>query len=67
MIDKNRLNKILKRLDDVQKEIDNIHAELLTELNTDELTAAERAEVENIRSENEYKTFDDWEKEKPLD
>ena len=67
MIDKNRLNKILKRLDDVQKEIDNIHAELLTELNTDELTAAERAEIENIRSENEYKTFDDWEKEKPLD
>jgi hypothetical protein len=67
MIDKNRLNRILKRLDDVQKEIDNIHAELLTELNTDELTAAERAEVENIRSENEYKTFDDWEKEKPLD
>lgn len=67
MIDKNRLNRILKRLDDVQKEIDNIHAELLTELNTDELTAAERAEIENIRSENEYKTFDDWEKEKPLD
>lgn len=67
MIDKKRIESLLNQLDAVQKQIDAIHAELLTELTDDELTAAERQEIENIRKENDFRTFDEWEKEKPLD
>lgn len=67
MIDKKRIESLLSQLDAVQKQIDAIHAELLTELSDDELTAAERQEIENIRKENDFRTFDEWEKEKPLD
>lgn len=67
MIDKKRIESLLSQLDAVQKQIDAIHAELLTELSDDELTAAERREIENIRKEDDFRTFDEWEKEKPLD
>ena len=67
MIDKKRIETLLNRLDDVQKQINDIHNELLTELHSDELNAAERAEIESIRKENDYRTFDEWEKESPLD
>lgn len=67
MIDKKRIESLLNQLDAVQKQIDAIHAELLTELSDDELTAAERQEIENIRKENDFRTFEEWEKEKPLD
>ncbi len=67
MIDKKRIESLLSQLDAVQKQIDAIHAELLTELSDDELTAAERQEIESIRKENDFRTFDEWEKEKPLD
>lgn len=67
MIDKKRIESLLSQLDAVQKQIDAIHAELLTELSDDELTAAERQEIENIRKENDFRTFEEWEKEKPLD
>lgn len=58
---------LLNRLDAIQKEINAIHQQLLFELDSDELSAAEKAEIENIRRENNFKTFDEWEKEKPLD
>lgn len=67
MIDNKRIESLLSQLDAVQKQIDAIHAELLTELSDDELTAAERQEIENIRKENDFRTFEEWEKEKPLD
>jgi DNA-binding FrmR family transcriptional regulator len=67
MIDKKRIESLLNQLDAVQKQIDAIHAELLTELSDDELTAAERQEIESIRKENDFRTFEEWEKEKPLD
>lgn len=67
MIDRKRIESLLNQLDAVQKQIDAIHAELLTELSDDELTAAERQEIENIRKENDFRTFEEWEKEKPLD
>ena len=67
MIDKKRIESLLSQLDAVQKQIDAIHAELLTELSDDELTAAERQEIESIRKENDFRTFEEWEKEKPLD
>lgn len=67
MIDKKRIEKLLNKLDDVQKQINDIHNELLIELGNDELSPAERAEIEKIRSENDFRTFDEWEKEKPLD
>lgn len=67
MIDKKRIESLLNQLDAVQKQIDAIHAELLTELSDDELTAAERQEIESIRKDNDFRTFEEWEKEKPLD
>lgn len=67
MIDKKRIESLLNQLDAVQQQINAIHNELLTELSSDEITAAERAEIEAIRKENDYRTFDEWEKEKPLD
>ncbi len=67
MIDKKRIESLLNQLDAVQQQINAIHNELLTELGSDEITAAERAEIEAIRKENDYRTFDDWQKEKPLD
>lgn len=67
MIDKKRIESLLNQLDAVQQQINAIHNELLTELGSDELTAAERAEIEAIRKENDFRTFEEWEKEKPLD
>lgn len=67
MIDKKRIESLLNQLDAVQQQINAIHNELLIELGSDELTAAERAEIEAIRKENDFRTFEEWEKEKPLD
>ena len=67
MIDKKRIESLLNQLDAVQQQINAIHNELLTELGSDELTAAERAEIDAIRKENDFRTLDEWEKEKPLD
>lgn len=58
---------LLTRLDELQKEINAIHQQLLIEIGSDELTAAEKAEIEAIRKENDFRTFEEWEKEKPLD
>lgn len=59
--------KLLNKLDDLQKQIEAIHNELLIELDKDEddleMTDAERAEIEAIRKENDYQTIEEWEKE----
>lgn len=67
MIDRKRIEILLNRLDSVQQQIEAIHNELLIELGGEEITAAERAEIEAIRKENDYRTIAEWEKEKPLD
>lgn len=67
MLNKKTVETLLNRLDSIQKEIDLIHQQLLLELDSEELTAAERKEIELIRKENDYRTFDEWQKEKPLD
>lgn len=67
MIDKKRIESLLNQLDAVQQQINAIHNELLTELSSDELTAAERAEIDAIRKNNDFRTFEEWEKGKPLD
>lgn len=64
MINKQRYESLLRRLDAIQKEINDIHNELLVEF---ELSDSERSEIEAIQKENDFRTFDEWEKEKPLD
>lgn len=66
-INESTAKALLNRLDEIQKEINAIHQQLLIEIGGDELTAAEKAEIEAIRKENDFRTFDEWEKEKPLD
>lgn len=67
MIDKKKYETLLRRLDNLQKEIEAIHQELLMEYESDELSPAERAEIEAIQKENDYRTLEEWQKEKPLD
>ena len=62
MIDRQKYERLLQQLDSIQKQIDEIHQELLLEL-----SEKEKAEIEKIRKENDYRTFDEWEKENPLD
>lgn len=66
-LNKDVAKRLLNKLDNLQKQIEAIHNELLIELDKDgddlELTDAERAEIEAIRKENDYRTFDEWEKE----
>lgn len=65
-ITKEQYEKLIKRLDAIQEEIEEIHRELLTEIVTDdELTELERKEIESIIEENDFKTLEEW--EKPLD
>lgn len=66
-INKDRYKELIKRLDDIQKEIDEIHQELLIELDDDELSEEEAQEIDELRAENDYRTFEEWQKEKPLD
>lgn len=67
-ITKEQYEKLIKRLDAIQEEIEEIHRELLTEVvNDDELTESERKEVGSIIEENDFRTIEDWKKEEPLD
>ena len=52
--------RLLERLDSIQKEIEEIHQELLIGLN-------EEAEIKAIKEENDFRTLEEWEKEEPLD
>lgn len=65
MINKQKYERLLQQLDSIQKQIDEIHQELLIE--SDALSEKEKTEIEKIRKENDYRTFDEWEKENPLD
>lgn len=52
--------KLLKRLNTIQKEIEEIHQELLIGLD-------EEAEAKAIKEEDDFRTLEEWEKEEPLD
>lgn len=52
--------KLLKRLNNIQKEIEEIHQELLIGLD-------EEAEVKAIKEDDDFRTLEEWQKEEPLD
>lgn len=67
-ITKEQYERLLKRLDAIQEEIEEIHRELLTEvINDDEVSESERKEIDSIMEENDFRTIEDWKKEEPLD
>lgn len=55
MIDKQQYERLLKRLDNIQKEIEEIHQQLLIGFD-------EEAEVKAIKEENDFRTLEEWEK-----
>ena len=67
-LNKDVIERLLSKLDYLQKEIETIHGELLVELDLDkhetELSAIEQKEIETIRKENDYRTLDEWNKSK---
>lgn len=66
-LNESTIHKLLNKLNDLQKQIEAIHNELLMELDSDELSAAEHSEVEAIRKENDYRTLYEWDQEESLD
>lgn len=52
--------RLLERLDNIQKEIEEIHQQLLIGYN-------EEAEVQAIKDEDDFRTLEEWQKEEPLD
>ena len=60
MINKEQYERLLKRLDNIQKEIEEIHQQLLIEFD-------EEAEVQAIKEEDDFRTLEEWKKEEPLD
>lgn len=60
MIDKQQYERLLKRLDSIQKEIEEIHQQLL-------IGYDEETEVKAIKEEDDFRTLEEWQKEEPLD
>lgn len=60
MIDKQQYERLLKRLDSIQKEIEEIHQQLL-------IGYDEEAEAQAIKEEDDFRTLEEWQKEEPLD
>lgn len=52
--------KLLTKLEDLQKQIDVIHCELVDSMDNDELSQEELHEVKAIRKENNYRTLEEW-------
>lgn len=52
--------RLLERLDNIQKEIEEIHQQLLIGLD-------EEAEVKAIKEEDDFRTLEEWQQEEPLD
>lgn len=52
--------RLLNKIDNLQKQIEEIHNELLVELDSDEISVAERKEIEAIKKENDYRTLEEW-------
>lgn len=68
-LNKEIVERLLNKLDDLQKQIESIHNELLIELDRDEdeddieMTDEEIAEIKAIREKNDYRTLEEWRKE----
>ena len=60
LINKEQYERLLKRLDNIQKEIEEIHQQLLIEFD-------EEAEVQAIKEEDGFRTLEEWKKDEPLD
>ena len=64
-LNKKTVERLLNKLDDLQKQIESIHNELLIELDGDEddfeSTEKEITEIKAIRKENDCRTLEDWE------
>lgn len=52
--------RLLERLDNIQKEIEEIHQQLLIGLD-------EETEVKAIKEEDDFRTLEEWQQEEPLD
>lgn len=50
--------RLLERLDNIQKEIEEIHQQLLIGLD-------EEAEVKAIKEEDDFRTLEEWQKKSP--
>lgn len=66
-INKEQYERLIKRLDAIQAEIEEIHQELLIGLESEDLTEDEQKEIEAIQKENDFRTIEEWQKEEPLD
>lgn len=63
-LNKETIERLIGKLDDLQKQIESIHQELLVELDKEEeLSEDEITEIKAIRKENDYRTIEEWEKE----
>lgn len=52
--------RLFKKLNDLQRQIEEIQNELLVEMDSEELTPEEIAEIKAIRKENDYRTLTEW-------
>lgn len=66
-INKEQYERLIKRLDAIQAEIEEIHQELLIGLESEDLTEDEQKEIKAIQKENDFRTIEEWKKEEPLD
>lgn len=66
-INKEQYERLIKRLDAIQAEIEEIHQELLIGLESEDLTEDEQKEIKAIQKENDFRTIEEWQKEEPLD
>lgn len=62
-LDENVAKRLLNRLDNLQKEIESIHRDLMFEIESDRLSKEEIGDIKAIREENDYRTLNEWEKE----
>ena len=55
--------RLFKKLNDLQRQIEEIQNELLVEMDSEELTPEELAEIKAIKEENDYRTLSEWAKD----
>lgn len=55
--------RLFKKLNDLQRQIEEIQNELLVEMDSEELTPEEIAEIKAIKEENDYRTLSEWAKD----
>lgn len=55
--------RLFKKLNDLQRQIEEIQNELLVEMDSEELTPEEIAEIKAIREDNDYRTLSEWVKD----